>query len=810
MTKHIRIDGRMIDVDRSLFEIMRADAEDSLAEFVKQAWHVIEPGQDYVHGWHIDFICAHLEAITDGVELEGGEVYNRLLINVPPGAMKSLLTSVFWPAWWWGPRNEPHKRFLCASHSQSLAIRDSTKMRRLITSHWYRERWGDRVILTGDQNAKTKFETTATGFREAVAAGSITGSRGDVVIIDDPHSVESAASDAMRQSTIEWFTEAVPTRLNNPKRSAIVVIMQRLHEEDVSGVIVSRKLGYDHIMLPMRYDPGRAKTTMLGVDDPREEEGELLFPARFPEEVVDRDERVMGPYACNTGEAPVLMADLSLKRIDEVRAGDEVLGWVRDEGGRSRMVRTRVKQTFQYSGAVVKMTLDSGEIIRCTPDHKWWRARWEKGRNEYAPAKVGTSLARVCPANLPELSADDLRLAGWLSGFFDGEGSVSVCKKNGSGDYRPSQQIHFYQGSGRNLPLCEKLEQALTHFGFSFRYQEDDRKPNKDAPCYGYRTYNLISGQQSLGLAQRFMHIVQPTKWRGRIEDMALGAKFVQGWEKVVSIEPDGEEPVYALETETGNYVVWGLCSSNSAGQFQQNPEPRGGGIIKRAWWQRWDKPTYPPFDYIVAAVDTAYTEKEENDPSAMTVWGVFSGGDQVARITRSVNRHDEAMQMAERAYSTEHPRAMLIYAWTERLELHDLVERIRETVGDWGVDHLLIEDKAAGHSVAQELRRIYGYDDFGVQLVNPGKADKVARLYSVQHLFADGLVYAPMKTWAETVINQIAQFPKGKHDDLVDTASMAMKFLRESGMLVRANEHTAELDASRSLGQKHEPLYPV
>ena len=145
MTKHIQIEGMVIDVDRTLFEIERADAESSLAEFVRQGWHVIEPGQDYVHGWHIDFICAHLEAITDGVELEGGDPYNRLLINVPPGAMKSLLTSVFWPAWWWGPRNEPHKRFLCASHSQSLAIRDSTKMRRLITSHWYQERWGDRV-----------------------------------------------------------------------------------------------------------------------------------------------------------------------------------------------------------------------------------------------------------------------------------------------------------------------------------------------------------------------------------------------------------------------------------------------------------------------------------------------------------------------------------------------------------------------------------------------------------------------------------------------------------------------------------------
>jgi hypothetical protein len=196
--------------------------------------------------------------------------------------MKSLLTNVFWPAWEWGPRNMPHLRYVCASHGLDLAIRDSTKMRRLIQSDWYQSRWGDRVVLTGDQNAKTKFENTATGFRQAVAAGGITGARGDRVIIDDPHTVESAASDQMRASTLEWFLQAVPTRLNNPDRSAIIVIMQRLHEEDVSGVILDKQLGYDHIMLPMEYDPSRTAPTLLGAEDPRDTLGELLFPERFP------------------------------------------------------------------------------------------------------------------------------------------------------------------------------------------------------------------------------------------------------------------------------------------------------------------------------------------------------------------------------------------------------------------------------------------------------------------------------------------------------------------------------------------------
>ena len=211
--------------------------------------------------------------------------------------MKSLMTNVFWPAWEWGPRNMPHLRYVCASHSMNLATRDSTKMRRLIVSDWYQSLWGDRVVLTGDQNAKTKFENTSTGFREAVAAGGITGARGDRVIIDDPLSVEDASSDAVRESRKEWFLEAVPTRLNNPDRSAIIVIMQRLHEEDTSGLIIDKELGYDHIMLPMRFEPNRSMPTLLGVEDRRTEAGELLFPERFPEDVVERDERVMGPYA---------------------------------------------------------------------------------------------------------------------------------------------------------------------------------------------------------------------------------------------------------------------------------------------------------------------------------------------------------------------------------------------------------------------------------------------------------------------------------------------------------------------------------
>ena len=543
----VRVGGLVLDADKVLIDLDKAEAAESLVAFIRMAWAVVEPGQPYTHGWHIDAICEHLEAITDGHELDDGTLYNRLLVNVPPGTMKSLITNVFWPAWEWGPCNLPHLRYVCAAHKvENLSARDSRRMRQLITSEWYQARWGDNVKLAKDQNEKLNFVNSVGGFRIATAITSLTGIRGDRVIIDDPHSVDSAASETQRHTEVTTFLEAIPTRLNDPIRSSIVIIMQRLHEEDVSGVILDKQLGYDHLMLPMEFDPARAFPTKLGFIDPRTEAGELLFPERFPAEVVARDSRVMGPYA--------------------------------------------------------------------------------------------------------------------------------------------------------------------------------------------------------------------------------------------------------------------------TAGQFQQEPTPRGGGVIKREWWRLYEASVFPPMEYVVASLDTAYTIKAENDFSALTVWGLFSGA-QAQRIdayaTRGGQRRDtqDAMNMFDQAAQVLHkgpegprgdqPRLMLMDGWQERLELHDLVEKVAKSCRRLKVDLLLIENKAAGHSVAQEIRRLYSHEDWGVQMYDPKTLDKLARLYSIQHLFAEGIIYAPDRAFADMVIQQVSVFPKGKNDDIVDTVSMAVKHFRDRGLLVREPEWQAEMQES-------------
>lgn len=258
----------------------------SLAEFAKRAWHVLEPSAELKWGWALDAICLHLEAVTDGR-------ITRLLMNVPPGCMKSLLTGVIWPAWEWGPKGMPEMRIVGTAHEETLAIRDSRKCRELIKSEWFQELWP--LDISSDLDGKREFGNTKKGIRQARAFTSMTGVRGDRVILDDPISADNANSEAKLEAARIAFTETLPTRVNSEK-SAIVVIMQRLNEKDVSGVILKMGLPYVHLFIPMRFDPKHRCTTEIGWTDPRTEAGELMFPERFSEEGVTALEKTLGSY----------------------------------------------------------------------------------------------------------------------------------------------------------------------------------------------------------------------------------------------------------------------------------------------------------------------------------------------------------------------------------------------------------------------------------------------------------------------------------------------------------------------------------
>lgn len=541
MTRLLEIDGKTIDVDRFLLDCDRIDAEEDLHRFLKAGWSSIDPAP-WKDGWVVHAIAEHLQAVVNG-EIK------RLIINVPPRTSKTSLCSIALCPWVWaqrkiGPTSGPGVRFLYASYGESLSLDHSTYCRWLIKSEWYQRLWGDRFSLMTDQDTKHKFTNDKGGERLITSIDArVTGRGGQIIVIDDPNATNEDTSEAKIEAVKGWWDRTMSSRLNDRDTGAFILIQQRVAEDDLSGHILEKNIGgWDHLMLPMKYESNRSFSTSIGWKDPREEEGELLWPERFNPVVVDEIEREMGPYAF--------------------------------------------------------------------------------------------------------------------------------------------------------------------------------------------------------------------------------------------------------------------------AGQYQQRPEPAGGGVIKREWWKLWEEDTFPPFDYILASLDTAYTLKTENDYSALTVWGVYTASP-VATVTRVVDLSGRPVDF-DRQYAQATPRVMLMTAWMERLEVHNLVKKVAKTCVDLKVDKCLIEAKAAGHSVAQEIRRLYGHENFSVQLFDPRSQDKLARLYSIQHLFAEGLIYAPDKSWADMVITQVGVFPKGRSDDLVDTTSQALRHIRDLGLLQRAPERLYEIeDAQRFEGRTAAPLYP-
>lgn len=320
----------LINPEQALIQLDKVESEESLLRFMELGWHALEPGVKFVPNWGVHAICDHLEAVTRGD-------IRRLLINVPPGCTKSMTTNVFWPAWEWGPKELSYYRYISFSHEQNLATRDLVRGRNLINSEWYQAIWGEQFKWKSDQNAKVYYENDKTGWRQACAADSMTGRRGDRVIGDDPHTVKGAESEADRESMLQTFSETIPTRLNKQSESAIVVIMQRVHERDVSGHILASDMNYEHLMIPMEFEeprrcfstvppsymPAKKELVYFNEDskawsrdpikdarceerynvDIREKDGELLDPVRFPMESIDELKAALRSWGGTYAEA---------------------------------------------------------------------------------------------------------------------------------------------------------------------------------------------------------------------------------------------------------------------------------------------------------------------------------------------------------------------------------------------------------------------------------------------------------------------------------------------------------------------------
>jgi predicted phage terminase large subunit-like protein len=271
-----------------------------LYEFMRLAWPAVEPGK-FIPNWHLAVVCQALERVSAGQE-------RRLVINIPPGCGKSSLVSVFWHAWLWGARAEgpqPWRKSIAASFDLALTMRDSLKLRGLIETPWYAQRWGKDlggvgVLKTKDaQETQGIWWTTGRGFRFSTTTpkGRLTGWHGHDLVLDDPvkpQEVTGGGPEARRvlDAAWRWWNTTASTRKADPEDFNRVVIMQRLHTEDVAARCI--KEGYTLLSLPMEWSKAKSVVPDWTLD-PRTKPGELLWPGRFSQDVVTDMRTTLGP-----------------------------------------------------------------------------------------------------------------------------------------------------------------------------------------------------------------------------------------------------------------------------------------------------------------------------------------------------------------------------------------------------------------------------------------------------------------------------------------------------------------------------------
>lgn len=322
-----------------LGELIAEQCRRDLRVFIREAWPIVEPSP-LVESFHLDAVADHLTALFRGD-------IRRLVINIPPRHAKSLLASVLWPAWCW--LQQPSWRLLTASYSADLAIEHAVTTRDLVQSDWYAQlnrdpRTGEPLFRLRDPAADAKrvrklkdrgewYTNDKRGHRIAVGVkGGATGRGGDCAGVDDPHNPRETLSVAMRREALRWWDRTMSTRLNDPKNGRRFIIMQRLHERDLTGHVLAKNLGYCHLKIPAEYNPRTTVVSGLGWRDPRRIEGELISEERIDRPTLEALKIELGPIAA--------AGQLQQEPVPEGGALFRE-GWIRRWGVNGKLLPTR-------------------------------------------------------------------------------------------------------------------------------------------------------------------------------------------------------------------------------------------------------------------------------------------------------------------------------------------------------------------------------------------------------------------------------------------------------------------------------------
>jgi predicted phage terminase large subunit-like protein len=306
----------------SLDDVLFESASRSLESFTELFWPVVEPSTSFIPGWHLGYICEHLEAVHKG------QIKN-LLINVRPRILKSTITLVMFPAWEWVTM--PSLRYLTGAYDLSLAIRDADRMRNVIVSSLYRRmlaRVGKPFVLSATQNTKALFQNSEGGQRTVTSVESGgTGKGGHRIVCDDAHDRSTVYSDTIRNQQIDWFMKKLLTRRNNPNVDPVIACMQRMHIDDLSSKLI--EIGYEHCCIENDYDPAHPSRKSIHVlaEDPRTEPGEPLNEATLNRETASSLRIALGEeeYSAQFNQRPMKPSGSFFKASDFQRWTDASL-----------------------------------------------------------------------------------------------------------------------------------------------------------------------------------------------------------------------------------------------------------------------------------------------------------------------------------------------------------------------------------------------------------------------------------------------------------------------------------------------------
>jgi predicted phage terminase large subunit-like protein len=674
----------------------------------------------------------------------------RLTVSMPPRFGKSETIAYLYVAWYLG--HNPTHHIMMVTHTADLSADFGRKVRNLLDSEVYHEIFPETVVAR-DKSAASNWSTTVGGKYLAIGIGANVAGHGAHLLIGDDLVSEQAVLSSDPDKT---FAQAWEYMQVGP--------LQRLMPD--------------------------GKIIMIG---------------------------------CMTAETRVLMADGTEKELQHIKVGDAIATY--DAG---EITTSHVKNWIEHHpDFIYKITTTSGKIVRANKRHPFLVDRngvrlWVRVRDlKVGDCMVGASSThpdtgvngKVSPVQLTGATAPHQQKDSAVAATVR---SLGARVNTGLPQNKSVRAISstVTEWLRKLTTLCSKVKAAAVQ---SVRAPQLKRTQGRGSSRNCTLT-TATTAEKSEGYCA--ITAIWPLDTQTQKHAYSQPQRtYATTPDAIVDITEDGYEPVFDIEVErTENFIANGVVSHNTrwgkkdpigralqwaeqnsdstpwhevrfpailpsgkslwpeqwpveqllakkagmfpqfwAAQYMQEPTSEEGALVKREWWRIWKSDKPPKCDFLLQSWDTAHGKNDSSDPSGVQTWGIFYNEDELQ------------------------DQLILLDAWKGRKEFPELKKFALEYYKEWEPDSVIIEKKAAGAPLIQELRAI----GVPVQEYTPSRgADKRVRINSVADIFASGMVWRPDVRWAQEVVDEIAEFPNGEHDEMVDCASQALMRFRQGGFI--------------------------